>query len=209
MRSNRSHLGSRHLALEPGRVRYSVVKGKAAGRSTPGYPAASMIGGMSVVMDLKDVEKEVVSDPLTIDFMWAVAQTAARSDDSNATEKAKQATADAKHMFNCWADQAYERGLKGILEYADLPADLGPSTLGHYIPVLPETQCLRLKLSMTLYNLSAEYFEPPLDDGFMRLKYHTLYFFELADAGYRFVERNLHKRRQRSGERDAFGRLLA
>ena len=34
MRSNRSHLGSRHLALEPGRVRYSVVKGKAAGRST-------------------------------------------------------------------------------------------------------------------------------------------------------------------------------
>ena len=34
MRSNRSHLGSRHLALEPGRVRYSVVKGKAAGRAT-------------------------------------------------------------------------------------------------------------------------------------------------------------------------------
>ena len=34
MRSNRSHLGSRHLALEPGRVRYSVVTGKAAGRST-------------------------------------------------------------------------------------------------------------------------------------------------------------------------------
>ena len=34
MRSNRSHLGSRHVALEPGRVRYSVVKGKAAGRST-------------------------------------------------------------------------------------------------------------------------------------------------------------------------------
>ena len=72
MRSNRRHLGSRHLPREPGRVRYSVVKGKAAGRSTPGYPAASMIGGMSVVMDLKDVEKEVVSDPLTIDFMWAV-----------------------------------------------------------------------------------------------------------------------------------------
>ena len=34
MRSDCSHLGSRHLALEPGRVRYSVVKGKAAGRST-------------------------------------------------------------------------------------------------------------------------------------------------------------------------------
>ena len=34
MRSNCSHLGSRHLAIEPGRVRYSVVKGKAAGRST-------------------------------------------------------------------------------------------------------------------------------------------------------------------------------
>ena len=99
--------------------------------------------------------------------------------------------------------------LKGILEYAGLPADLGPSMREHYTPVLPETRCLHLKLSMTLYNLSAEYFEPPLDDGFMRLKYHTLYFFELADAGYRFVERKLHKRRQRSGERDAFGRLLA
>ena len=99
--------------------------------------------------------------------------------------------------------------LVAILEYAGRPADLGPSTLGHYIPVLPETQCLRLKLSMTLYNLSAEYFEPPLDDGFMRLKYQTLYFFEFADAGYRFVERKLHKRRQRSGGRDVFGRLLA
>ena len=209
MRSNRSHLGSRHLALEPGRVRYSVVKGNAAGRSTPGYPAASMIGGMSVVMDLKDVEKEVVSDPLTIDFMWAVAQTAARSDDSNATEKAKQATADAKHMFNCWADQAFERVLKGILEYAGLPSELGPSTLGRYIPVLPETKLLRRKLSVTLYYLSTWYFEPPLSDGFMRLKYHVLYFFEFADAGYRFVERKLHKRRQRSGGRDAFGRLLA
>ena len=156
MRSNRSHLGSRHLAREPGRVRYSVVKGNAAGRSTPGYPAASMIGGWSVDIDLKNEKREVVTKPVTIDFMWAVAQTAARSDDSNATEKAKQATSDAKHMFNCWADQAYERVLKGILEYADLPVDLGPSTLGHYIPVLPETQCLRLKLSMTLYNLSAE-----------------------------------------------------
>ena len=155
MRSNRSHLGSRHLALEPGRVRSSVVKGNAAGRSTPGYPAASMIGGMSVVMDLEDVEKEVVSDPLTIDFMWAVAQTAARSDDSNATEKAKQATADAKHMFNCWADQAYERVLKGILEYADLPADLGPSTLGHYIPVLPETQCSVSYTHLTLPTISS------------------------------------------------------
>ena len=69
MRSNRSHLGSRHLALEPGRVRYSVVKGKTAGRSTPGYPAAIMFGGMSVVIDLKDAEKEASSDPLTIDFM--------------------------------------------------------------------------------------------------------------------------------------------
>ena len=58
MRSNRSHLGSKHLAREPGRVNYPVVKGHVAGRSTPGYPAASMIGGMSVVMDLKDVEKE-------------------------------------------------------------------------------------------------------------------------------------------------------
>ena len=43
----------------------------------------------------------------------------------------------------------------------------------------------------------------------MRLKYHTLYFFEFADAGYRFVERKLHTRRQRSGGRDVFGRLLA
>ena len=32
-RVNRSHLGSRHLALEPGGVRYSAAKGTAPGRS--------------------------------------------------------------------------------------------------------------------------------------------------------------------------------
>ena len=111
--------------------------------------------------------------------------------------------------MDCWADQAYSLVLVRILEYADLPAELGPSTLGRYIPVLPETKLLRRKLSVTLYYLSTWYFEPPLSDGFMRLKYHVLYFFEFADAGYRFVERKLHKRRQRSGGRDAFGRLLA
>ena len=34
MRSNRSHLGLRHLALEPGGVRHSVVKGKGLGKVT-------------------------------------------------------------------------------------------------------------------------------------------------------------------------------
>ena len=66
-------------------------------------------------------------------------------------------------------DQAYTPVLLRILEYADLPSELGPSTLGRYIPVLPETKLLRLKRSVTSYHLSAWYFEPPLGEGFMRL----------------------------------------
>ena len=112
-------------------------------------------------------------------------------------------------MMDCWADQAYSPVLVRILEYADLPAELGPSTLGRYIPVLPQTKLLRRKLSVTLYHLSAWYFEPPLNDWFMRLKYHTLYFFEFVDEGVRFELPKLHKRRERSGGRDVFGRLLA
>ena len=123
----RYHLGSRHLPRESEILRGDRRRNKPA-PAPPPHPTrnlcfaakrlpppliaiarASMIGGMSVVMDLKDVEKEVVSDPLTMDFMWAVAQTAARKDDSNATEKAKQATAEASYMMNCWEDQAYER----------------------------------------------------------------------------------------------------
>ena len=111
--------------------------------------------------------------------------------------------------MDCWADHAYRHVLVRILEYADLPAELGPSTLGRYIPVLPQTKLLRPNLSITLYHLSAWYFEPPLDHGFMRLKYRIIYFFEFVDEGVRFELRKLHKRRQRSGGRDAFGRFLA
>ena len=111
--------------------------------------------------------------------------------------------------MDCWADQAYSLVLVRILEYADLLAELGPSTLGRYIPVLPQTKLLRRKLSVTLYHLSARYFEPPLNDGFMRLKYFILYFFEFVDEGVRFELPKLHKRRERSGGRDVFGRLLA
>ena len=56
---------------------------------------------------------------------------------------------------------------------------------------------MRRKLSVTLYPLSAWYFEPPLNDWFMRLKYHTLYFFEFVDEGVRFELPKVHKRRER------------
>ena len=57
-----------------------------------------------------------------------------------------------------------------------------------------------------MYHMSAWYVEPPLNDGFLRLKYHIIYFSDFV--GGRFELRKLHKRRQRSGGRDAFGRLL-
>ena len=60
--------------------------------------------------------------------------------------------------MTCWADQAYSPVLVRILEYADLPVDLGTSTIGCFIPVLPQTKPLRLKLSVTLYDLLAWYF---------------------------------------------------
>ena len=111
--------------------------------------------------------------------------------------------------MDCWADQAYSLVLVRILEYADLLAELGPSTLGRYIPVLPQTKLLRRKLSVTLFHLSALYFEPPLNDWFTRLKCHTLHLFEFVDKGVRFELPKVHKRRERSGGRDVFGRLLA
>ena len=82
-----------------------------------------------------------------------------------------------------------------ILEYADLPSELGPSKIGRYIPILPETKLLRPKRSVILSHLSAWYFEPPLSDGCMRLKDRVLYFFEFADEGLRFELRKLHRRR--------------
>ena len=167
-----------------------------------------MIGAMSVVMNLEDTEKELDWNLWTIESMFAMAQLAAR-DQEGLEENERQATCKALQLMDCWADQAYSPVLVRILEYADLPAELGPSTLGRYIPVLPQTKLLRRKLSVTLYHLSAWYFEPPLNDWFMRLKYHTLYFFEFVDEGVRFELPKLHKRRERSGGRDVFGRLLA
>ena len=151
---------------------------------------------MSVTMNLADVEEELVRTAWTIESMFDMAQVAAR-DQEGLGEKERKKTCEAWQLMDRWADQAYSPVLVRILEYADLPAEHGPSTLGCYIPVLPQTKLLRRKLSVTLYDLSAWYFEPPLDDGFMRLKYLILYFFKFVDEG------------QRSGGRDAFGRLLA
>ena len=92
--------------------------------------------------------------------MFALVQTAARGDDSNATLEAKKATLDAKHLMNCWADQAYSRALVTILEYAGLRADLRPSTLGRYNPVAPEAVELKHQLEAALRWDAAWYFEP-------------------------------------------------
>ena len=81
---------------------------------------------------------------------------------------------------------AHKPILVTILEYAGLPADLGPSTLGSYIPVAPETKILHRQLAAALERDTAWYFEPPLNDEFMWQKYFALYFFHFVDDGLRF-----------------------
>ena len=91
-------------------------------------------------------------------------------------------------MVACWVDMAHKPLLATILEYAGLPADLRPSTLGRYNPV-PEALELKHQLEDALRRGAAWYCEPPLNEEFMRQKYVALYIFHFVDEGLRFEVR--------------------
>ena len=92
---------------------------------------------------------------------------------------------EAAHMVDLWIDKAHTPILVTILEYAGLPADLRPTTLGRYNPV-PEALELKHQLEDALRRGAAWYFEPPLNEEFMRQKYVALYIFHFVDEGLRF-----------------------
>ena len=104
-------------------------------------------------------------------------------------------------MVACWLDMANRPLLVTILEYAGLPSDLRPSTLGRYNPV-PEALELKHQLEDALRRGAAWYFEPPLNEEFMRQKDVALYIFHFVDDGFRFDLRrdpSLYQRVARSG----------
>ena len=109
---------------------------------------------------------------------------------------------EAAHMVDVWIDIAHAPILVTILEYAGLPADLGPNMIGHYTPVAAAAWALKDELQAALMRDAALYFEPPLNDEFMMLKYLALYIFHFADDGFRFELRrdpSLYQRVSRSG----------
>ena len=105
-------------------------------------------------------------------------------------------------MVDLWIDMAHTPILVTILKYAGLPADLRPNTMGRYTPVVAEAWELKDELEAALMRDAALYFEPPLNDEFMRQKYMALYIFHFVDAGFRFDLRrgpSLYQRVARSG----------
>ena len=89
-------------------------------------------------------------------------------------------------MVDVWIDKAHIPILVTILKYAGLPADLRQNTMGRYTPVAAEAWELKDELEAALMRDAALYFEPPLNDGFMRQKYMALYIFHFVDEGLRF-----------------------
>ena len=72
-------------------------------------------------------------------------------------------------MMACWLDMAHTPILVTILKYTGLPADLRPNTMGRYTPVAAQAWELKDELEAALMRDAALYFEPPLNDEFMRL----------------------------------------
>ena len=134
-----------------------------------------MIGGTAVIteMNIEDLKHQKLWAPDEI--LDVVCEGCAHDDE-------------AAHMVACWLDMAHRPLLVTILEYAGLPADLRPSTLGRYNPV-PEALELKHQLEDALRRGAAWYFEPPLNDEFMRQKYVALYIFHFVDEGLRFEVR--------------------
>ena len=65
---------------------------------------------------------------------------------------------EAAHMMACWLDTAHTPMLVTILEYAGLPADLRPNTMGRYTPVVAEAWELKDELEAALMRDAALYF---------------------------------------------------
>ena len=109
---------------------------------------------------------------------------------------------EAARMVDVWIDKAHTPILETILKYAGLPADLRPNTMGRYTPVAAEAWELNEELEAALMRDATWYFEPPLNDLFMRQKYLALYIFHFVDDGFRFDLRrdpSLYQRVARSG----------
>ena len=116
--------------------------------------------------------------------------------------KGRERDAEALHMVDVWVDQAHMPILVTILKYAGLRSDLRPNTMGRYTPVAAQAWELKDELEVALMRDAALYFEPPLNDEFMRQKYMALYIFHFVDDGLRFDLRrdpSLYQRAARSG----------
>ena len=100
--------------------------------------------------------------------------------------------AEASHLLWCWFDMVHSPVVVRILEYASLPADLSPSTLGRYNPPAPEAIILRDQLENALWRDAQWYFEPPLNVRWLQWKYLALYFFHYIDDGLRFEVGHAH-----------------
>ena len=99
-------------------------------------------------------------------------------------------------MVDVWIDMAHTTILVTILECAGLPADLRPNKGA------AEAWGLKDELEAALMRDATLYYEPPLNDEFMMLKYLALYIFHFADDGFRFELRrdpSLYQRVARSG----------
>ena len=114
-----------------------------------------MFGSLAVTAEIPI--EDVNTDLWTLDRIFDVVLEAFRDGDAGAA-----------HLLKCWVDMDHKPVLVAILEYAGLPADLSPSTLGRYNPVAPETRLLQGQLDDALLRDAAWYFEPALRDHFMR-----------------------------------------
>jgi len=134
---------------------------------------ASMIGGTAIITEVK-------ADDLEHQKLWTVDEIL------DVVCKGCDKDGEAAHMVDLWIDIAHTPILVTILKYAGLPADLRPNTMGRYTPVAAQAWELKDELQAALMRDAALYFEPPLNDEFMRQKYMALYIFHFVDEGLRF-----------------------
>ena len=135
-----------------------------------------MLGGTAIITT-------ITADDLEHQKLWTVDEIL------GVVCKGCEKGCEAAHMVDLWIDRAHTPILVTILEYAGLPADLRPNTMGRYTPVAAEAWELKDELEAALMRDAALYFEPPLNDEFMRQKYVALYIFHFVDDGLRFEVR--------------------
>ena len=74
--------------------------------------------------------------------------------------KGREKDGEAAHMVDVGIDKAHTPILVTILEYAGLPADLRPNTMGRHTPVAAQAWELKDELEAALMRDAALYFEP-------------------------------------------------